>query len=187
VGEIVRSRHRGFVWRVAAGGLFSLLLACGPAFADGDGGGFFGKLLNSIQQAAAKAAWDGVDPAVQNCMVGRYNLNPADLAANGIGPMDPSVSQDVESCQQIVAQQGDGQAGQQDPAAQLQELTAKYGPKAAKKIASGNIDIGFNEEEVTAAWGNPDDRQQGPKGKEIWVYGKDSVTFTRGKVSAVGH
>ncbi len=32
--------------------------------------------------------------------------------------------------------------------------------------------MGFTQDEVTDAWGNPDDRKQGSKGKEIWVYGQ---------------
>jgi hypothetical protein len=189
-GGNVRSRGDGWrrlIPRGAAAGCIALLLGGGPAFADDDGG-FFGRVLNNLAEAAAKAAWQGVDPAVQNCMMSQYNLNPADLADQGILPMDPRVSQDVANCQQLVAGGGGGQQAQQvDPAQRLQELTAKYGAKAAKKIAAGNIDMGFTQDEVTDAWGNPDDRKQGAKGKEIWVYGQDNVTFTHGKVSAVGH
>jgi len=155
--------------------------------ADGDDGGFFGRVLNSIQQSAARAAWQNVDPAVQSCLQSRYNLDPATLASQGIGPGDPRVSQDVDNCQQIAAGQTPNDQAQQDPQERLHELTQKYGAKAAKKIAAGNIDIGFTQDEVVDAWGNPDDRKAGAKGKEIWVYGQDNVTFTRGKVSAVGH
>lgn len=157
--------------------------------ADGDDGGFFGRVLNAVQQSAARAAWQNVDPAVQSCLQSRYSLDPATLASQGIGPADPRVSQDVDNCQQIAAGQApdDQQQAQQDPQERLHELTQKYGAKAAKKIAAGNIDIGFSQDEVVDAWGNPDDRKDGAKGKEIWVYGQDNVTFTRGKVSAVGH
>jgi hypothetical protein len=171
-------------WRCATIGCFALAIGSVPATADGDGG-FFGRVLNSLQQGAAQAAWQGVDPAVQNCLESKYNVNPADLGTQGIGPGDPRVSQYVDNCRQLVAQGGD--QTQADPAERLKELTAKYGAKAATKIAAGNIDMGFTEDEVTDAWGNPDDRRQGSKGKEIWVYGQDNVTFTRGKVSAVGH
>jgi hypothetical protein len=185
---------------VIAGGF--MLFAGGQAFADDNGGGFFNSLLNGLQQAAAKAAWRMVDPSVQNCMISQYNLNPADLAAQGIAPMDQRVAQNVANCQQMVAaaqqqqqqeqapqqQGGDAQTAQQeDPRQRLAEMTTKYGAKAARKIAAGNIDMGFTQDEVTDAWGNPDDRKQGPNGKEIWVYGQDNVTFTHGKVSAVGH
>jgi len=185
-----RSRSRRLAWQGAIAGCFALALSCGSALADGDDGGFFGRVLNSLQQGAATAAWRGVDPAVQNCLLSKYNVNAADLATQGIGPGDARVSQYVDNCQQLVSQ-GDGadqqQQAQQDPAERRKELTAKYGAKAAKKIAAGNIDIGFSEDEVTDAWGNPDDRRQGSKGKEIWVYGQDNVTFSHGKVSAVGH
>lgn len=178
---------RGLAWRCATAGCFALALGSVPAIADGDDGGFFGRVLNSIQQGAARAAWQGVDPAVQNCLQSKYNVNPADLGTQGIGPGDPRVSQYVDNCQQLVSQGDGGGQAQVDPAERMKELTARYGAKAAKKIASGNIDIGFTQDEVTDAWGNPDDRRQGSKGKEIWVYGQDNVTFTRGKVSAVGH
>jgi hypothetical protein len=181
---------RAAPWRCAAIGCSLLFLATVPATADGDVGGFFGNVLGAIQQSAARAAWQNVDPAVQSCLQSRYNLDPATLASQGIGPADPRVSQNVNNCQQAAAGQAPAdqqQQAQQDPQERLQELTQKYGAKAAKKIAAGNIDVGFSEDEVTDAWGNPDDRKEGAKGKETWVYGQDSVTFTHGKVSAVGH
>jgi hypothetical protein len=178
-------------WRCATIGCSLLFLVTVPALADGDdGGGFFGRVLNGIQQSAARAAWQTVDPAVQSCLQSRYNLDPATLASQGIGPNDPRVSDNVNNCQQIAAGQAPAdqqQQAQQDPQERLRELTQKYGAKAAKKIAAGNIDMGFSQDEVVDAWGNPDDRSQGAKGKEIWVYGQDKVTFTHGKVSAVGH
>jgi len=151
---------------------------------DDSDGGFFGRLLNGLQQSAAQVAWQNVDPAIQSCLQSRYNLDPATLASQGIGPGDPRVSPNVDNCQQIAA---GAEPQQTDPQEHLSELTRKYGAKAAKKIAAGNIDIGFTQDEVVDAWGNPDDRKAGAKGKEIWVYGQDNVTFTRGKVSAVGH
>jgi hypothetical protein len=177
-------------WRHATLGCSLLLLSTLPAAADGDVGGFFGGLLNGIQQSAARAAWQNVDPQIQACLQSRYNQDPATLASQGIGPNDPRIQPDVSNCQQIVAGQAPNdqqQQTQEDPQQRLQELTQKYGAKAAKKIAAGNIDIGFSQDEVTDAWGNPDDRSEGAKGKEIWVYGQDKVTFTHGKVSAVGH
>ncbi|HEX4860731.1 MAG TPA: hypothetical protein VFV07_05805 [Rhizomicrobium sp.] len=178
---------RAASWRRAAIGCSFLVLLSVPAAADGDDGGFFGRVLNSIQQSAARAAWQNVDPGIQSCLQSRYNLDPATLASQGIGPGDPRVSPDIDNCQQIAEGQPPNDQPQQDPQERLKELTHKYGAKAAKKIAAGNIDIGFTQDEVVDAWGNPDDRKGGAKGKEIWVYGQDNVTFTRGKVSAVGH
>jgi len=165
-----------------------------PALADGDnGGGFFGQLLNTLQNVAVAAAWRSVDPAVQNCLASEYNLNPADLAAQGILPTDPRVSQQLGDCQMMVSQQASAPVQrepaqqEEDPAQRMQELTTRYGAAAAQKIAAGNIDIGFTRDEVADAWGNPDSRTQSTKSREIWVYGNDKVMFTRGKVSAVGH
>lgn len=189
---------RGATGRRRLGPLYAILgciigiLGCGPALAQDNGGGFFGTILQSLQNAAAQAAWQTVEPDVQNCLASQYNLNPADLASQGIGPGDPRVAPDVQSCRQAVAQQQQQGGDQQqqasvDPAEKQKELTAKYGRKAAKQIMAGNIDIGMNQDEVIAAWGDPTDRQQGSGGKEKWVYGDDTVTFTKGKVTSVGH
>lgn len=158
----------------------ALCLADPPARADG----ILEGLLNAIQNVAASSAWRNVDPAVQDCLASQYNLNAADLAAQGVLPDDPRLSNQMGNCQQMVAQGG---APEPDPAERMQQLTARYGAGAAQKIAAGNIDIGFTPDEVIEAWGNPDSRMRGAKGREIWVFGDDKVTFTRGRVSAVGH
>jgi hypothetical protein len=173
---------------VTVAGFFIALSTISPAQADG---GLFGQVLQGMQTVAAQAAWQKIEPAVQNCLQSQYDINPADLAAQGIGPNDPRVSPDIASCRQAIAQgQAPAQQQQQnaeDPAQREKELTALYGRKAAKQIVAGNIDIGMNQDEVQAAWGDPGDRQQGAHGQEKWVYGDDTVTFTHGKVSAVGH
>jgi hypothetical protein len=161
----------------------ALRLGTAPALADG---GFLDQVLGVLQNVAVSAAWQKVDLAVQNCLASQYNINTADLISQGVLPSDSRISNEMGNCQQMVAQ-GDAPQQQEDPAQRKQELAAKYGPRAADKIASGNIDIGFTQDEVADAWGNPDNRQAGTKGREIWVYGDDKVTFTRGKVSAVGH
>jgi hypothetical protein len=165
-----------------------LSLGANSAHAQDNSGGFFGQLLKGIQSSAARASWQSsVEPDVQNCLQSQYNINPSDLADQGILPNDARVAPDIDNCRQAIAQGGNPQQAAQDPAGRQKELIAKYGRKFGKEIASGNIDVGMNQDEVMDAWGNPDDRQQLANGKEKWVYGKDAVTFSRGKVAAVGH
>lgn len=167
----------------------TLLLSVSVSRAQDNNGGFFGQLLQGIQASAARASWqNSVEPNVQNCLQSQYNLNPVDLANQGILPNDPRVAPDIDNCRQAIAQG----SNQQQQAAQnsderQRELVAKYGKKFGKEIAAGNIDMGMNQAEVMEAWGNPDDRQKIQGGKEKWVYGQDAVTFSHGKVSAVGH
>jgi hypothetical protein len=161
------------------------------SLAQDDGGGFFGRLLQGIQVSAARASWQSsVEPEVQSCLLSQYNINPSDLADQGILPNDPRVAPDIDNCRQAIAQgaqAANSQQAEQDPAERQKELIAKYGKKFGTEIAAGNIDIGMNQDEVAEAWGNPDDRQQLTKGREKWVYGQDAVTFSHGKVAAVGH
>lgn len=168
---------------MAAAGV-ALLVGSAPAAADG----LLDRVLNTLQNVAVSSAWAGVDPAVQNCLQSQYNLNPADLASQGVLPSDPRLSEQMDNCQQMTSQNSvQRQPDQPDPQERVQELTQKYGAKAAQKIASGNIDVGFSQDEVAEAWGNPDSRQTSTKGREIWVYGSDKVMFSHGKVSGVGH
>jgi hypothetical protein len=166
----------------------TLLLGADGAFAQDNSGGLFGQLLQGIQASAARASWqNSVEPDVQNCLQSQYNINPSDLADQGVLPNDPRVAPDIANCRQAIAQGGNPQQSAQDPADREKELIAKHGRKFGKEIASGNIDVGMNQDEVTEAWGNPDDRQQLAGGKEKWVYGQDAVTFSHGKVAAVKH
>ncbi len=165
---------------------------CARAQDNNGNGGFFGQILQGMQASAARASWqNSVEPDVQNCLQSQYNLNPSDLANQGILPNDPRVAPDIDHCRQMIAQGGNPQQQQQqsaeDPAQRQKELIAKYGKKFGKEIAAGNIDIGMSQDAVVDSWGDPEDRQQLPNGKEKWVYGKDAVTFSHGKVAAVGH
>jgi hypothetical protein len=181
-----RQRAAARIIPIAVGA--TLVLCASHALAQNDGG-FFGRLVQGVQSAAARASWQSIEPDVQNCLQSQYNINPSDLADQGILPTDSRVAPDIDNCRQAIAQGQNPQAQQaaEDPAQRQKELTAKYGRKFAKEIISGNIDIGMNQDAVMDAWGNPDDRQQSAAGKEKWVYGKDAVTFSRGKVVAVGH
>jgi hypothetical protein len=166
------------------------VIGANAALAQNDDGGIFGRLLQGIQSSAARASWQSnVEPEVQNCLLSQYGLNPSDLADQGILPNDPRVAPDIDNCRQAIAQGENTQSQQtaQDPATRKKDLIARYGRKYGTEIASGNIDIGMNQDEVAEAWGNPDDRQTLANGREKWVYGSDAVTFAHGKVTAVGH
>lgn len=80
----------------------------------------FGGIIRGAQQQAARDSWIKVDPDVRTCVqqtMSNNNHRPITidgLVANGIGPENPNVSLDVQSCtQRVTAYRQQAQAAEQ--------------------------------------------------------------------------
>lgn len=182
--------------RVLAAGCFVPVV--GATTAQADGSGILGAFLNVVGNALVLDSWQKVDADTQNCLANQFNMNPPDLAQQGVLATDPRVTPYIAQCQQMIAQaqtqpqQPVEQASlqQPDPADDSERrasLTGLYGKHDCDLIMQGQIGIGMRPEEVTLAWGDPSAKTPHGKTHETWSYGADKVTFVRGKVSAVSH
>jgi hypothetical protein len=174
--------------------LLALQIAAARAQSTDVGNAIFGGIFKGIQSGVAAAAWKGVDPQTQSCLASQYNMNVNDLISQGILPNDSRVAPDIQACQAAAqnqaapAQQQASLPPQESPAKpDKAELIRKYGRKTADLILAGQIAKGWNEEEVSLAWGEPSDKDTSVPGQELWNYGNDKVVFTRGKVTDVTH
>jgi hypothetical protein len=189
--EIVRA-HRLWIGRAIVVGCFAIPFTVTAANADGSS--ILGAFLNAMGNAVVIGSWQKVDAQTQDCLASHFNMNPADLAQQGILPTDPRVTPYIDQCQQLLAQQQQPDAQGQNVALQqpsgppdATELASRFGAKDAGLIAQGHIDIGMTEDEVVLAWGDPSAKSPQGKAGEIWNYGDDKVVFKRGKVAAVTH
>jgi len=184
-------RGRPYVGLALTIGCFAI--GGGPALADGSG--ILGGFLNVLGNAVVLSTWQKVDAQTQDCLASRFNMNPSDLAQQGVLATDPRVTPYIEQCQQL-AQQDQGQQQQaslEQPKSGMDDqqrrtyLAGRFGKRHADLIVQGNIDIGMDQEEVMLAWGEPTAKNLQGKNGEVWNYGNDNVVFARGRVSAVKH
>jgi hypothetical protein len=189
--EILRA-HRLWLGRAIVVACFAMSFTVTAANADGSS--ILGAFLNAMGNAVVLGSWQKVDAQTQDCLGTRFNMNPSDLAQQGILPTDPRVAPYIDQCQQLLAQQQQPDAQPQDVALQqpsgppdAAELASRFGAKDAGLIAQGHIDIGMTEDEVMLAWGDPKSRNPSGHAKIVWDYGDDKVVFKGGKVAAVTH
>ena len=166
--------------------------------------GLFGLAIGATQIQAAKKSWQKVDEEVQQCLIDKYKIYPAQLARNGIKATDRRVVPYIQECQRKIAQaqfeqqqkiQAEERARQEKMAAEQAELerlearkkmlTEKYGAEAADAIMNGRVLVGMSREEVIEARGNPDRVMKVPPSDEMWSYGSDRIILIDGKVSSV--
>lgn len=187
--------HRPWIGRALLGGCFAI---CSTAAAQADGNNILGAFLNAMGNAVVLGSWQKVDPQTQDCLANHFNMNPPDLAQQGVLATDPRVTPYIAQCQQMI-EQAQSQApeeqqaalqqpeGSADPAQRRADLMGRFGRHDTDLIMQGQIGIGMRPEEVVLAWGDPSGKNQQSKSHEIWKYGTDNVVFVHGKVSAVTH
>lgn len=194
--EIVRA-HRPWLVRAIVFGCVAMSFAP-PAQADG--GGILGAFLNAVGNAVVIGTWQKVDAQTQDCLSSQFNMNPSDLAQQGVLATDPRVTPYIAQCQQMIQQQAQEQQSGEPQQASLQQpqnpadeaqrrayLTGRFGKRDTELLMQGQIGIGMRPEEVELAWGDPSGKTTQSKSRETWNYGADNVVFVRGKVSAVTH
>lgn len=192
--EILRA-HRHWLGRTIAG---SWLVICFVSGAEADGNNILGSFLNAVGNAIVIGTWQKVDAQTQDCLTTQFNMNPSDLAQQGIPATDPRVAPYIAQCQQSIqqAQEQPAQPQQasleqpqspQDAAERRAFLTSHYGKHDTDLIMQGQIGIGMRPEEVMLAWGDPNGKTQRSKSRATWNYGGDNVVFIHGKVAAVTH
>lgn len=194
--EILRA-HRLWPGRAIVVGCFALSFTVTAAYADGSS--ILGAFLNAMGNAVVAGSWQKVDAQTQDCLGNRFNMNPSDLAQQGVLATDPRVTPYIDQCQQLIQQAQEEQAQQpqeasleqpQSPTDEAQRrayLTGRYGKQHTDLIMQGQIGIGMRPEEVVLAWGDPSGKTPQGKSREVWNYGADNVVFVHGKVSAVTH
>jgi len=187
--------HRPWLGRVLLGGCFAISFATA---AQADGSNILGAFLNAMGNAVVLSSWQKVDPQTQDCLASQFNMNPSDLAQQGVLATDPRVTPYIAQCQQMV-QQAQSQPPEQqqaalqqpdgsgDPAERRAYLAGRFGKHDTDLIMQGQIGIGMRPEEVELAWGDPGGKRAQSKARETWSYGTDNVVFVHGKVSAVTH
>ena len=132
---------------------------------------------------AAQTAWNALDSQVHQCVTDR-GLVSDQLAQQGISPTDYPAYTQVQACQEQIAQ-----AEQQKQAAEArhQGLVDKYGKAQADAIESHTVLIGMSKDAVREALGAPDRVDTIPPDDEMWVYGSQRISISKGKVTYVGH
>lgn len=187
--------QRPWLGRAILGGCFALSFATA---AQADGNNIFGAFLNAVGNALVIGSWQKVDAQTQDCLTSQFNMNPSDLAQQGVLATDPRVTPYIAQCQQMVQQAQEQQAqpqqasleqpqSPQDEAQRRAYLTGHFGKHDTDLIMQGQIGIGMRPEEVVLAWGDPNGKTPQGKSRETWNYGGDNVVFVHGKVSAVTH
>jgi hypothetical protein len=189
--------HRSWLGRLAIIGCLASLPAATAAHADG--ANILGGFLNALGSAVVLGSWQKVDPQTQNCLANQFNMNPSDLAQQGVLATDPRVTPYIAQCQQLIQQAQEQQTQQsqqasieqqrspEDEAQRRADLTARFGKRDTDLIMQGQIGIGMKHEEVVLAWGDPSAKTTQGKSREVWNYGQDGVVFVHGIVSAVTH
>lgn len=142
--------------------------------------------LIEIQQAitAAQNAWGALDPRVRQCASAR-GLNADQLAQKGIGPYDKSLNGAVQSCRDQIDQDDNRR---HEEAARHNYLVAQFGSDEAADIEAGRVTVGMSKKAVLEARGRgPDHKDVIPPDDEMWVYGTERISISKGKVTYVGH
>ncbi len=196
--------------------LVAVVLAA-PALANGNvWGNLFGSILEQAAVQNAEKSWAAVDQPVQECLIHRYNLVPAQLAQHGITAEDSRLAAYMQSCREIVAQTELQEKQQQRAAAARQAveavsaklarqeqrtreaaakveaktrheaLVAKYGATQAAAIEAHKVVVGMSKDAVIAAIGQPRGKEVIPPNDELWTYGALRVSISGGKVTYVG-
>ena len=192
--ETVRA-HCLWFGRAIVGGW---LVLCSVSAAQADGNNILGSFLNAVGNAIVIGSWQKVDAQTQDCLTTQFNMNPSDLAQQGVLATDPRVTPYIAQCQQSIQQAQEQQAepqqasveqpqSPQDVAQRRAFLTGQYGKHDTDLIMQGQIGIGMRPDEVVLAWGDPSEKSQQSKSRETWNYGGDNVLFVHGKVAAVTH
>jgi hypothetical protein len=200
--------HRSLVAAIVLAGA---LVLPGAAFAQDLGNAVANAIINSINRATinrASQSWDAVDKDVQTCLTTQHNLDISQLIQSGIGAADRRVRDPVAACNQFVAQQRvisqqqeqqrveaeqaaaalaaeQAQRAEADRDARRQQLVTRYGATTANAILSGHVLVGMNREQVLAARGEPNRREQLTPTDEMWHYGGERVVFANGRVTFV--
>ena len=66
-------------------------------------------------------------------------------------------------------------------------LVSKFGAATAAVIEAGVVKVGMTKDEVIASKGVPQGKDVVPPNDELWHYASGDVSFTKGRVSYVGH
>lgn len=75
-----------------------------------------------------------------------------------------------------------------DAEARHKTLVARFGATQAVAIESGSVQVGMSREAVLEALGRPpDSRQSVPPDDELWVYGSERISISKGRVTYIGH
>jgi hypothetical protein len=153
--EILRA-HRSWVGRAIILGCFAASFTVSAAYADGSS--ILGAFLNAMGNAVVVSSWQKVDSQTQDCLGSRFNMNPSDLAQQGVLPTDPRVTPYIDQCQQLIQQAQEEQAQQpqqaslEQPQAPTDEtqrrayLTGRFGKRDTDLIMQGQIGIGMRSE-----------------------------------------
>ena len=73
------------------------------------------------------------------------------------------------------------------PRTRHSDLVARYGTEQAIAIENGRVLVGMTKDAVIAARGQPDNKEVIPPDDEMWVYGSERISISKGKVTHVGH
>jgi len=207
--------------------LFAGAIAATPVPAQTWGDIIAGAIKQGMINNAVKK-WNAVDPDVRQCLASNYGLDLNNLAQQTITPDDYRLQNQMQYCQQAVAQaryqaeqqqraleeqraaqqraveeaqRAQEQAAEQarrdqaarDAAAKAQVevrhkgLVARFGSEQADAIESGRVIVGMSRDAVIAARGQPDNKEVIPPDDEMWVYGSQRISISKGKVTYVGH
>lgn len=138
------------------------------------------------QQAitVAQNAWNALDQQVRQCVSDR-GLNADQLAQNGIGPDDMRLNGAVQSCRDQIAQ---AEQARLKADARHRDLVARFGSAEAADIEAGRVTVGMSKEAVLEARGRePDHKDVIPPDDEMWIYGDERISISKGRVTYVGH
>ncbi len=133
--------------------------------------------------SAAQTGWNNLAPAVRQCVVDR-GVNTAQFVQQGIGPDQAPADGTVQSCQDQIAQV---EAQNQKAEARHKDLVARFGSDEAQDIENDKVTVGMSKDAVREALGPPDRVDTIPPDDEMWVYGSERISISKGKVTYVGH
>lgn len=171
--------------------------------------------INQARVNHTAHTWDGVEDDVKMCMAERQRLPVPDLIKNLISANDTRIAPQLAQCRQFVQEQREAAAeaqrvateqaalAQQQREAEAQaeaervaleaqaaearraDLTRRYGAAHANAILAGQVAVGMGPDEVTAAVGEPTQREQLTPTDAIWYYNGRRISFSNGHVAAI--
>lgn len=167
-------------------------------------GGLVGVVLKAAQVEHARKSWAAVDTPIQQCLIDRFQIGPAELARQGISADDNRVVPYIQKCQAVVQEarlqearereqreaiererKAAEQAERERKEARRKQLVEKYGAEIGNAIASGEVREGMTVAQVIESRGQPDTKIVVPPDDEMWRYNADQVIFQRGEVTAI--
>lgn len=123
----------------------------------------------------------------------RYQQQQQQRALNEQRAAQEKAAEDAQRAQEAAAEQARQEQATRDAAAKAQaearhkDLIARFPREQVDAIENGRVIVGMSKDAVIAALGQPDKKEVIPPDDEMWIYGSQRISISKGKVMFVGH